>query len=132
MYPVLYAMHFVLYNNSIDRNPAGRQHGLTGKEAILAVFMEKPNGDGWAHLISDRHGKAGRAELQGFLKRIGVGRPLHRGLTYAEHCDIRGPEIDRALQAGASVISRRRLALLLREKREGDAGISPGLPAGEP
>ena len=88
-------------------------------EDLVAVFMEKPNGDGWAHLVSDLHGNPGRTELRAFLKIIGVRRPLHRTGTYAEHCDIRGSEIHRALEAGAEVISRRELAQLLRMKRAG-------------
>ena len=83
----------------------------------MAVFMEKPNGDGWAHLVSDLHGDRGRIELRAFLKIIGVRRPLHRAGTYAEHCDVRGDEIPRAFEAGARVISRRQLAQLLRVKR---------------
>ncbi|UCF89390.1 MAG: DUF4031 domain-containing protein [bacterium] len=80
--------------------------------------MEKPNGDGWAHLVSDLHGPAGRAELRVFLRMIGVGRPLHRSYSYAEHCDIRGIEIGRARGAGARIITRRELARLLRKKRQ--------------
>jgi hypothetical protein len=80
--------------------------------------MEKPNGDGWAHLVSDLHGEPGRAELRVFLKSIGVRRPLHRACTYAEHCDIRGAEISRARDAGAGLNSRRELAQLLKEKRQ--------------
>ena len=83
----------------------------------MAVFMERPNGDGWAHLVSDLHGKSGRHELRIFLKIIGVRRPLHRSYTYAEHCDIRGTEINRARNAGAEVISWRKLARLLKNKR---------------
>ena len=84
----------------------------------MAVFMERPNGDGWAHLVSDLRGESGRQELRAFLKNIGVRRPLHRSNTYAEHCDIRSKEISRAREAGASLISRRELAQLLRSKRE--------------
>lgn len=84
----------------------------------MALFMERPNGDGWAHLVSDVHGKSGRAELRAFLNIIGVRRPLHRTYTYAEHCDIRGSEINRALEAGAEITTWRGLARLLREKRE--------------
>jgi len=79
--------------------------------------MERPNGDGWAHLVSDQCGELGRAELRAFLRTIRVGRPLHRSCSYAEHCDIRGAEIRRASRAGAQVISRRELAQLLRKKR---------------
>jgi len=79
--------------------------------------MERPNGGGWAHLVSDLHGEPGRTELRAFLKVIGVRRPLHRTYTYAEHCDIRGTEISRAREAGAELISWRELAMLLRNKR---------------
>ena len=90
----------------------------------MAVFMEKPNGDGWAHLVSDLCGESGRAELRAFLKVIGVRRPLHRASTYAEHCDIRGGEIGRAGKVGAELISRRELALLLRQKRQAEDSLS--------
>ena len=83
----------------------------------MALFMEKPNGEGWAHLVSDLQGDPGRKELRAFLKTIGVRRPLHRAHSYAEHCDIRGREIILALEAGVEVISRRELAKLLRYKR---------------
>jgi hypothetical protein len=93
--------------------------------------MEKPNGDGWAHLVSDLHGSMGRAELLEFLKGIGVRRPLHRPGTYAEHCDIRDSEIHRARQAGAAVITRRQLAGLLRDKKaeksEGKKTLATGV-----
>jgi len=88
-------------------------------EVFLAVFMEKPNGDGWAHLVSDLNGDPGCVELRAFLKGIDVRRPLHREGTYAEHCDIRGMEILQAREAGAEIISRRELAQLLRMKRMG-------------
>lgn len=83
----------------------------------MAVFMERPNGDGWAHLVSDLHGETGRQELRTFLKAIGVYRPLHRSYSYAEHCDVHGFEISRARKAGARVISRRELAYLLKDKK---------------
>ena len=79
--------------------------------------MERPNGDGWAHLVSDLRGESGRQELRAFLKTIGVRRPLHRSYTYAEHCDIRGTEISRAHNAGAQLLSWRGLARLLKNKR---------------
>lgn len=88
-----------------------------GMEEFLAVYMEKPNGDGWAHLVSDQHGEKGRTELLVFLKKIGVRRSLHRARTYAEHCDIRGTEIALAGKSGAVFITRRELARLLRDKR---------------
>ena len=89
----------------------------------MAICMEKPNGSGWAHLVSDLHGEAGRAELRRFLKLIGVRRPLHRAGTYAEHCDIRGPEISRARDAGAQVISWRELAGLLKNKKGAEKSL---------
>jgi hypothetical protein len=92
----------------------------------MAVFMEKPNGDGWAHLVSDLHGAPGRIELRAFLKIIGVRRPLHRACTYAEHCDIREGEISRAREAGAERISWRGLAQLLRNKRKTDEVLTDG------
>ena len=90
---------------------------MEGMEELLAVYMEKPNGDGWAHLVSDQHGEMGRTELLVFLKKIGVRRPLHRARTYAEHCDIRGVEIALASEFGAVIITRRELARLLRDKK---------------
>jgi len=131
MHYVLCTMNFVQHDKPVDLHLSNKQHGFSKMEVKLAVFMERPNGDGWAHLLSDRHGVAGRTELQVFLRQIGVRRPLHRVLTYAEHCDIRDGEIQQAIQAGALVISRRQLARLLREKREAETGISPRSPAGK-
>ena len=89
----------------------------------MALLMERPNGNGWAHLVSDLHGEPGMLELRKFLRDIGVRRSLHRAMTYAEHCDIRGEEIRNALNSGAQVISRRQLAVLLKDKKR-EAGKS--------
>jgi hypothetical protein len=83
----------------------------------VAVFMENPNGDGWAHLLSDLNGKEGREELVSFGRRIGLRRRIHRKGSYAEHYDIRNPEIGLAKAAGARIITRRGLGSILREKK---------------
>ena len=83
----------------------------------MAVFMENPNGDGWAHLLSDLNGEEGREELVSFGKRIGLRRGIHRKGSYAEHYDIRNPEIGLAKAAGARIVTRRELGSLLREKK---------------
>jgi hypothetical protein len=83
----------------------------------LPIFMDRINQDGWAHLISDIAGKSGRRELVEFGREIGLTRKLHRDSTYAEHYDIRGEEIDRAVKAGIPVVSRRKLAHILKQKK---------------
>jgi hypothetical protein len=95
----------------------------------LAIFMDRPNGDGWAHLVSDLDGESGRLELMDFGRKIGLARRIHRDNTYAKHYDIRGSEIERARKAGAGVVSRRELGNLLRckktlEGRNSSAGLS--------
>jgi hypothetical protein len=87
------------------------------KGAPLAIFMDRPNGDGWAHLISDLNGESGRLELMDFGRKIGLARRIHRDNTYAKHYDIRGSEIERAKKAGAGVVSRRELGNILRCKK---------------
>ncbi|MFV2082236.1 MAG: DUF4031 domain-containing protein [bacterium] len=79
--------------------------------------MDKPNGEGWAHLLSDQPGKEGSEELRNFARRIGLFRRLQSRGTYAEHYDIRESDIPRAGSAGAEVVSRRKLAEILRKKR---------------
>ena len=79
--------------------------------------MENPNGDGWAHLLSDLHGKEGREELVSFGRRIGLRRRIHRKGSYAEHYDIRNPEIELAKTAGARIVTRRELGNILRDKK---------------
>jgi hypothetical protein len=83
----------------------------------VAVFMENPNGDGWAHLLSDLNGEEGREELVSFGRKIGLRRRIHRKGSYAEHFDIRNPEIELAKAAGARIITRRGLGNILREKK---------------
>ncbi len=83
----------------------------------MTVFMEKPNGDGWAHLVSDLNGEKGREELVAFGRSIGLTRRIHRKGSYAEHYDIRNPEIEKAKAAGAEVVTRRELGSILREKK---------------
>jgi hypothetical protein len=83
----------------------------------VAIFMENPNGDGWAHLLSDLSGQEGREELVSFGRRIGLRRMIHRKGSYAEHYDIRRPEIELAKATGARIISRRELGNMLREKK---------------
>lgn len=83
----------------------------------MALFMERPNGDGWAHLVSDLNGEEGLEELISFGKRVGLTRRIHRKGSYAEHYDLRSPEIERAKAAGARVVTRRELAIILKEKK---------------
>jgi hypothetical protein len=94
----------------------------------LPIFVDKSNRDGWAHLVSDLAGEGGRRELMQFGARIGLMRRLHRDSTYAEHYDIRGKEIEKALMEGAVMVSRRELAQILRrKKRMGGPVLSSGL-----
>lgn len=83
----------------------------------MAVFMERSNGEGWAHLVSDLHGEEGLLELVSFGRKIGLKRGIHRKGTYAEHYDIRDPEIQLAKAAGARIVTRRELATILKDKK---------------
>ena len=83
----------------------------------MAIYMDKPNGEGWAHLLSDRPGEEGSEELRSFARGIGLIWRLQSRGTYAEHYDIRDSDIPRAESAGAEVLSRRKLAEILRDKR---------------
>ena len=86
----------------------------------MAIYMDKPTREGWAHMISDLPGKWGQEELFSFARDAFLPRRRHRTGTYAEHIDIRGAEITRAEAAGARIISRRQLATILKSKRQGD------------
>jgi hypothetical protein len=86
--------------------------------------MDRPNGDGWAHLVSDIDGEKGRTELKDFGKLLGLARLIHRNNTYAEHYDIRGWEIEKAEKAGALTVSRRELGYILKDKKSSRSGIS--------
>ncbi len=83
----------------------------------MAIYMDKPTLDGWAHLISNLPGKPGQGELYAFARDSFLPRRRHRSGTYAEHIDIRGSEITRAEAAGARTITRRQLAGILKAKR---------------
>jgi hypothetical protein len=87
------------------------------RELSVAIYMDKPTLDGWAHLISDLSGKPGQEELYAFARDGFLPRRRHRSGTYAEHLDIRGSEIIRAEAAGARTITRRQLARILKAKR---------------
>ncbi|UCG39379.1 MAG: DUF4031 domain-containing protein [bacterium] len=90
----------------------------------MAVYMDRPNGDGWAHLISNLEGNGGRRELVRFGRMIGLTRRIHRMGCYGEHYDIRGSEIRRAAAAGALLVARREIALILRGKRRSLEGAA--------
>jgi len=83
----------------------------------MALLMDRPNGDGWAHLVSDLPGTPGSRELRSFGESISILRRVHREKSYAEHYDIRGDEITRAARAGAKTISRRVLGKILQKKK---------------
>lgn len=85
---------------------------------IMAIFMDRPRSDGWAHLFSDKAGEAGSRELEEFADRIGlIRRRIHALHTYAEHYDIRGGEIHLVRAAGVPVVDRRELGRILKKKR---------------
>ena len=83
----------------------------------MAIYMDKPNGEGWAHLLSDQPGEEGSEELRSFARGIGLIWRLQSSGTYSEHYDIRDDDIPKAESAGAEVVSRRKLAEILRKKR---------------
>jgi hypothetical protein len=86
----------------------------------LAIYMDKPTREGWAHLVSDLQGKEGQEQLFSFARDAFLPRRRHRTGTYAEHIDIMGLEIARAEAAGARIITRRQLATILKAKRSAD------------
>ncbi len=83
----------------------------------MAIYMDNPNGEGWAHLLSDRPGEEGSEELRSFARGIGLIWKLQSRGTYSEHYDIRDSDIPKAEYAGAEVVSRRKLAKILRDKK---------------
>jgi len=83
----------------------------------MAIFMDKPNGQGWAHLLSDLPGKEGTDELESFARSAGIVRRLQSAGSYTEHYDIRGRDIRSAEASGANVVLRREIALILRNKK---------------
>lgn len=85
----------------------------------MTVFMDRPNGAGWAHLLSDLPGEAGTTELKTFTREAGILRRLQSPGTYSEHYDIRGADIHLAEASGANVATRREIALILRNKKSG-------------
>jgi hypothetical protein len=83
----------------------------------MAIYMDNPNGEGWAHILSDQPGEKGSEELWSFARGIGLIWKLQSAGTYAEHFDIRDSDIQMAESAGAEIVSRRKLAEILRDKR---------------
>ncbi len=84
----------------------------------MAIFMDKPGNNGWAHLFSDKPGKSGLEELHTFAALIGLRKQwVHASFSYAEHYDIKGDYIKLAEAAGARFVDRRILGRILREKR---------------
>lgn len=72
-----------------------------------------------SHLISDLPGEEGTAELVAFAERIGLRRRyLQSRGTRHEHFDIWGIKIQRALEAGALQIDKRRIVEIFRKKQE--------------
>jgi hypothetical protein len=98
------------------------------RELSVAIYMDKPTLDGWAHLISDLPGKPGQEELYAFARGAFLPRRRHRSGTYAEHLDIRSSEITRATASGARTITRRQLAGILKVKRLSEGAGEYGSP----
>ena len=90
----------------------------------MAIYMDKPTREGWAHMISDLPGKPGQDELFSFARDAFLPRRRHRSGSYAEHIDIRGLEIHRAEAAGARTITRRQLARILKTKKLAEQAAS--------
>lgn len=71
-----------------------------------------------SHLISTEPGLAGRRELLAFAVMIGMKREwLQRPGTEFEHFDLLNSRIERALDAGAVKVDRRRVVDIVRAKR---------------
>src|SRR5258705_11130764 len=75
-------------------------------------------GDRMYHLLSDRFGAEGRAELVAFARRYGLRPPwLQYAGTYREHFDVR-EDTGLAMTAdGAVLLTDRELGTLLAAKR---------------
>ncbi len=71
-----------------------------------------------SHLLSSLVGAEGREELLAFGKGIGLrAQWLQKRGTAHEHFDLLGSYIEKARQAGAIKVDRRRLVEILREKK---------------
>jgi hypothetical protein len=71
------------------------------------------------HLMSTLYGYEGSQELDRFAKRIGLKRQWlqNSGDPVKEHYDLMGARIAKAIAAGATEVTRQRLAAVLAEKR---------------
>ncbi len=78
-------------------------------------------GDRMYHLLSDRFGAEGRAELVAFARRYGL-RPqwLQYAGTYREHFDVREDTGLEMIADGAVLLTNRELGTLLAAKRTSD------------
>ena len=100
--------------------PTGHIDNITlkGYKTPMAIFMDKPRNDGWAHLFSDKPGEEGSNELHAFAEKIGLrGRWVHAAYSYAEHYDIKEGYIKIAKSAGAIIVDRRKLGRILKRKK---------------
>lgn len=73
---------------------------------------------GCSHMVSDKPGPEGTAELLAFARRIGMQAEWiqHPG-TWKEHFDVFGSRRPRAVSAGAKEIGRRQIVSIWRAKR---------------
>lgn len=72
-----------------------------------------------AHLVSDRPGREGTEELIRFGRRIGLRvRWIQFRGQPKEHFDVFGPQIQRALDAGAKEVGMHGITEIIQRKRE--------------
>jgi len=71
-----------------------------------------------AHMISDKHGKAGTRELRRFGLRIGLRKnQLQYKGEAKEHFNVMDSFIFRAFQAGAERVDHRKIVEVIQSKR---------------
>lgn len=76
-----------------------------------------------SHLVSDLPGEAGTTELLAFAKRIGMRAEwLQKAGTRHEHFDVFEGRYERAIAAGARVVTRRELVAIFAKKRRKPTG----------
>lgn len=71
-----------------------------------------------SHMVSDLPGEAGTRELLAFAEKIGMRAEwIQKAGTRHEHFDVFEKRYQRALDAGAKVVSRRELVMIFKAKK---------------
>lgn len=86
-------------------------------------------GDRMYHVLSDRIGVDGSAELHAFVAQLGIrGHWAQYPGTYREHFDAPGRALDGLLALGGALVTNRELGTLLAAKRAAQQGGEPPEP----